>query len=64
MSCIVPKERFPELVARMFPLMGYDDHDNMTRIWQMAMHAPAFAGVKELIKKTFGSDWTELTRRN
>jgi hypothetical protein len=54
MSSIVPKERFPELVARMFPLMGHDDHDNMTRIWQMVMPAPAFAGVKELIKKAIG----------
>jgi hypothetical protein len=35
----------------------------MTRIWQMVMPAPTFAGVKELIKKAIGSDWTELTRR-
>jgi hypothetical protein len=27
------------------------------------MPAPAFAGVKELIKKATGSDWAELTRR-
>jgi hemerythrin-like domain-containing protein len=64
MSSTVPKERFPELVAWMFPLMGHDDRENMTRIWQMVMPAPAFAGVKELIKKAIGSDWAELTRRN
>jgi hemerythrin-like domain-containing protein len=63
MSSTVPKERFPELVAWMFPLMGHDDRENMTRIWQMVMPAPAFAGVKELIKKAIGSDWAELTRR-
>ena len=27
------------------------------------MPAPAFAGVKELIKKAIGSDWDELMRR-
>ena len=63
MSSTVPKERFPELVSWMFPLLGHDDRENMTRIWQMVMPAPAFAGVKELIKKAIGSDWAELTRR-
>ena len=63
MSSTVPQERFPEVVAWMFPLMGQDDRENMTRIWQMVMPAPAFAGVKELIKKAVGSDWAELTHR-
>ena len=61
MSSTVPQERFPEMVAWMFPLMGHDDRENMTRIWQMVMPAPAFAGTKELIKKAVGSDWAELT---
>ena len=61
MSSTVPQERFPEVVAWMFPLMGHDDRENMTRIWQMVMPAPAFAGTKELIKKAVGSDWAELT---
>ena len=59
----IPQERFPEVVAWMFPLMGQDDRENMTRIWQMVMPAPAFAGAKELIKKAVGSDWAELTQR-
>ena len=63
MSSTVPKERFPEVVAWMFPLMGQDDRENMTRIWQMVMPAPVFAGAKELIKKAVGSDWAELTHR-
>jgi hypothetical protein len=63
MSRAVPQERFPELVTWWFPLIGHDDRENMTRIWQMVMPAPAFAGVKELIKKAIGSDWAELTRR-
>jgi hypothetical protein len=63
MSSTVPQERFPETVAWMFPLMGHHDRENMTRIWQMVMPAPAFAGAKELIKKAVGSDWAELTHR-
>jgi hypothetical protein len=26
------QDRFPELVAWMYPLMGHDDRENMTRI--------------------------------
>jgi len=63
MSRTVPQERFPELVAWMFPRMGHDDRENMIHIWQMVMPAPVFAGVEALIKKAIGSDWAELTRR-
>ena len=63
MSSTVPKERFPEVIAWMFPLIGNDDRENMTRIWQMVMPAPVFASVKGLIKNSLGSDWAELTRR-
>ncbi len=59
----VPRERFPDVVAWLYPLIGHDDRENMTRIWQMVMPVPAFAGVREVIKKTIGSDWAELTRR-
>jgi hypothetical protein len=52
MSSTVPPERFPEVVAWMFPLMGNDDRENMTRIWQKALPAPAFAGALQLIKRT------------
>jgi hypothetical protein len=63
MSSTVPQDRFPEVVAWMFPLMGNDDRENMTRIFQMVMPPPAFAGAKQLIQKAVGSDWAELTRR-
>jgi hypothetical protein len=63
MADMIPQERFPEVVAWMFPLMGPDDRENMTRIWQMVMPAPAFAEAKELIKKAVGNDWAELTHR-
>jgi hypothetical protein len=63
MSSVVPQDRFPEVVTWMFPLMGHDDRENMTRIWQMVMPAPVFSNVKPLIQAAIGDDWTELTRR-
>jgi hypothetical protein len=63
MSGTIPPERFPELITWLFPLIGQDDRENMTRIWQMVMPPPVFAGVKEHIRTAVGSDWAELTRR-
>ncbi len=63
MAGMIPKERFDEVVRWLFPLIGHDDRETMIRIYQMKLPAPAFAGVKELIKNTIGSDWAELTRR-
>jgi hemerythrin-like domain-containing protein len=64
MSGTVPQDRFPEVVAWMFPLLGHDDRENMTLIWQMVMPAPVFSFVKLLIEKAIGSDgWAELNRR-
>ncbi|MCJ7445863.1 MAG: hemerythrin domain-containing protein [Methanotrichaceae archaeon] len=63
MSKAIPQERYPEFVAWMFPLIGHDDRENMIRIMQIVMPAPAFTGVEELIKKAIGSDWAELMRR-
>jgi hypothetical protein len=63
MSSTVPQERFPEVIAWMFPLMGHDDRENMTRIWQILMPAPVFARARQLIQMAVGNDWAELTRR-
>jgi hypothetical protein len=63
MSSTVPQDRFPEVIAWMFPLMGQDDRENMTRIWQMVMPPPVFEGVKQLIHQAIGDGWEELTRR-
>ena len=63
MSSSVPQQRFPEVITWMFPLIGNDDRENMTRVWQMVMPASVFAGVKQLIQKALGNDWAELTRR-
>jgi hypothetical protein len=63
MSSTAPQERFPEVVAWIYPLIGPDDRENMTRIWQMMMPPPVFAQAKQLIQKAIGNDWAELMRR-
>ena len=63
MSSTVPQDRFPEVVRWMFPLMDHDDRENMTRIWQIVMPAPAFNSAKQLIQEAIGDEWIELTRR-
>jgi len=59
----IPQNRFPEVIQWLFPLLGQDDRENMTRIWRMALPAPAFAGVSKIIEAAIGDDWAELTRR-
>lgn len=63
MAGAVPRDRFPELVAWMFPLMGDDDRENMTRVWQMAMPPEVFAGAVQLVHQAIGDDFAELSRR-
>jgi hypothetical protein len=63
MASTVPQDRFPELIAWMFPLIGDDDRENMLRIWQMVMPQEAFAGATRLVQQAVGDNWAELTRR-
>ena len=59
----IPPERQPDFIMWMYPLLGDDDRENMTRIQQMVLPPEAFAGVKQLIQRAIGDDWAELTRR-
>lgn len=59
----VPMELFPQVVKWLYPLIGPQDQENMTRIFQQALPAPAFTGAIQLIKAEIGDDWSELTRR-
>ena len=63
MASEVPADRQPEFIAWMFPLLGDNDRENMTRIWQMVMPPEAFAGAIELVHQAIGDDFTELSRR-
>ena len=59
----VPQDRFPDLVAWMYPLLGHDDRENMTRIWQHVMPADAFTAAVQLVHLAIGDDFAELARR-
>jgi hypothetical protein len=63
MAGAVPQDRFPELVAWMYPLIGDDDRENMTRIWQTVMPPEVFVGATALIRQALGHDVAELERR-
>jgi hypothetical protein len=63
MASTVPQDRFPEAIAWLFPLLGDDDRENMTRIWQAMMPAPVFGGIQQLIQRAIPDGWAELTRR-
>lgn len=64
MAASIPKERFPEVVTWLYPLISPPDRETMTRIWQMNLPPPVFAGIREVIRKVIGGDgWTDLVRR-
>jgi hypothetical protein len=63
MAAEIPQDLQPEFILWMYPLLGDDDRENMTRIQQMVQPPEAFAGVKQLIQRAIGDDWAELTRR-
>jgi hypothetical protein len=62
MAAHAPQDRFPEVVAWMFPLIGHDDRVSMTRSWQMGMPPEGFAMAAQLIEQTVGDDWAALAR--
>ena len=63
LASYVPRERFPEVVMWLFPLIGPADRENVTRIFMMNLSADAFVGAEALIRKAIGDDWAELARR-
>ena len=63
MSTSVPQDRFPEVIAWLYPLLDNNDRENMTLIWQTVMPPPVFDMAKLLIQKAIGEEWKELTRR-
>jgi hypothetical protein len=59
----VPQDRRQEFILWLYPLIGDNDRENMTRIQQMVLPPPVFEQVKMLIHQAIGDGWTELTRR-
>jgi hypothetical protein len=63
MAGTIPPDRSPEFIAWMFPLLGDQDRENMTRVWKMVMPAEVFAGAIQLVHQAVGAGWAELNRR-
>ena len=63
MASTVPQDRFPEVIAWLFPLLGPVDRENMTRIWQMVMPPEYSRARQQLIHKSVGDDWAGLAER-
>jgi hypothetical protein len=63
MAAEIPQDLQPDFILWMYPLLGDDDRENMTRIQQMVQPPEVFAGVRQLIQRAIGDDWAELTRR-
>jgi len=59
----VPQQRYGEFATWLMTFTGFSDRENMTRIWQQVLPAPAFAGIGGLIKAAVGDDWAKLTER-
>lgn len=59
----IHQNRFPEAIGWLFPLLGHNDRENMTRLWRQLLPGPVFEGAAKLIHAAIGNDWEELTRR-
>jgi len=59
----IPQDRVPEFIAWMFPLLGDDDRENMTRVWQMVMPPEVFGGAVQLVHQAIPDGFAELSRR-
>ena len=63
MAGMIPKDRYPEVVTWLFPLIGLRDRENMIHIWQAMLPPPAFAQIKGLAQQSIGGEWAELVKR-
>lgn len=56
LSSRVPRDRFPEVVAWLFPLVDLDDRATMVRIYQRVQHPEVLSGLLGLIRGAIGDD--------
>jgi len=59
----IPPDRFPEVIAWLYPLIGTDDKENMIRIWQQNLPGAMFANFVPMIKTAVGTDWEKIVER-
>jgi hypothetical protein len=52
---MVPRERIPEVIGWLFPLLTQDERDAVVSVFQMVMPPEVFTGVQALIAKAVGA---------
>jgi hemerythrin-like domain-containing protein len=60
-SGMTPRERFPEVIAWIFPLLIHGERQALVDVFQSLMPPEVFAGVKGLIRNALGDDWNAIT---
>lgn len=64
LAASVPRERFPEAVAWLFPLLVPVDREKVVRTWHTFMPPEVFSGVVPLIQRAVGAEWDALAQRS
>jgi zinc finger-like protein len=59
----VPRNRYGEAIAWLYPLLSATDRENTTRVMQALQPAPVFAQTAEAIRTAIGDGWADLVRR-
>jgi hemerythrin-like domain-containing protein len=61
-SGMVPRERFPEVLAWIFPLLGKADRENLVQVFKMLMPPETLGMVGGLIQSAVGEqEWASLS---
>jgi Hemerythrin HHE cation binding domain len=61
-SGMVPRERFPEVLTWIFPLLGRADRDNLVQVFRMLMPPETLAMVGGVIRSAVGDEeWARLS---
>jgi hemerythrin-like domain-containing protein len=63
LAASVPKERFAEVIAWLFPLLEAVDRERLLRVWHELMPPAVLAGVIPLIHQAVGPEWADLAQR-
>ena len=63
MSQVPPRDRVPDVINWLFPLLGNDDRENMVRVFRQIMPETVVTETLRLVKLAVGDGWSELARR-
>lgn len=63
MSRAVPRDKFPNMLKWLFPLLDLDDQVTVARGLETAMPTEVFSAIKPLIEKAVGTNWAKLTEQ-